>query len=927
VLQRGHVVRGTVRDDKGRRVAGANIQGARNDPAAITDSNGRYELKAARPGDLWLQVQAGGCAVLRQRITLDKDTTVDFRMEPGKEIRVKLRDEKDRPVRRGWVNFAPDNRSGSRSFRMGLGFPDSDGVVTWDEAPATPVFAYAVVNDSATEKVKVCAGEEVTIVIPSAPPPLVMVKVTDAATGQPLSGCTVSTGTLTPGSAQPYWPSWLPKTTGEPMRHAPAEGEFFGRIDGHYLPYELMFRVKRDGYTPVITAPLRVSGDKTTVPVALHQRDSCDATILRLDGSPAKHAAIYVTWRGNALELSDFILDRTEYSNRYLEHALVAGEDGHCAVPPCADDASVLMTHEDGFAAMSYADLMRNSTVKLQPYGQVQVIVRDQGRPAPGVKLEYQNSMILPGKRSVTLLVHGETDAGGRVVLPRVFPSAQGRLSEVLPPFHEGEDLRLITAQESQAVVAARTTTYEIETKAAVARVVMGRFVLPENAMFSGPSRGGNHVSLKRPRGTTAATTDFYREGRFQFDAVAPGEYRLWIPSSSSAPFRYTLPDNGELSVFVPQPAPGESARAIDLGDIDVVDRRDPAGAIALNTPGRLAVRVLREGKPVLDDRGLALVISGEPDSAGSSTAGSAPQAQDFLKRTVRPGRKLLQVGYAAQDGTCWFSPLITTQVKGGSDVEVTASLQPGIGLTGRVAEDMPRPIKDARIAVYVSPDGDESFQSICWFGWMPLREDGSFEFASLPPGQVRLHVFSDGWISPIEREDNRRSRPWFACGLTQSRGAVVVPVQRTATCDITVVNAQGDPVAGAAVSMPQTLFWKSLGTLLPGQDGAFLQEGMAKNMPNVDLAALFGRRPELKESFERAQVLLARSRILSGELESARIVTDSQGHATLRGIPPNSNASSINISLSGARPSAKSTRLEPLQPGEAVQRTIRLDQ
>lgn len=922
VLKRGHVIRGMVRDEDGLGIPGVTVQRyldvlARPDPSATTDAHGHYVLKAARPGNLWMHVRSEGYALLHQKANVRGDTTLDFVLKPANTVTAKLCDERGKPLSSGWVNFMPEGSSGGRADRIMFVRTDFNGIVTWDQAPAGESVAVTGMEGYEPQTKKVHPGEEVVFALRPVPRlPTITLKVTDADTGKPLADCVVSTGTLLPRSRPPYWPSWQPKSTGDPIRPSAAPGEFRARIDANYSAYELMFRVKRDGYLPVITAPVDPKQGNATVNVALHPQPYCPISVLKKDGSPAAKAGVYVCWRGSSMELTDFALDPTEYSNRYLEIALATGEDGRCAIPPYGDDATVLVAHEEGYATATYGELRKNGAMSLQPYGRVEAIVRKDGNPAPNVKFQYQGSMTLPNSRSVALTVSCESNGEGRIMLPRVFPTRQARLCESLPPLHPGENRTLIVFTDTKTIDSGATVHFDLEARGGVARTVTGRFTLREGGTFSMPNRGGSNISLKRADGALSYSTEFYREGRFECGAVLPGTYRMRFPGYSSGPSRYAFPSGGEWAVTIPQAAPGEEGKPFNLGDIEVEDRLNAPPRVA-RTNGRaeLVVRVLRDGKPVLDDQTLVLAVSGESNLKATAKEG-------VFRCSVRAGAQTLQVAYCAENGIRWFSPVTTTNLSDNTSAEVTVSLEPGIRVAGRVADEATRPIKDAQISVYVSTVEEYGFARLLWIDSIPLREDGSFDFPSLPSGSVRFHVTGEDWMSLVRADDGRRDRPWPAGVITQARDDLVIPIERTGTIEVTVVNAQGTPVPSVSVFATPRGLVEGIGTLMPGRSRRLsLEEVLAQKPPDrFDPKAIKDRQAAMEDAMQQF-------RILTGTpLRPKNILTDAQGHVTIRGVPPSANGSAVSVYSPGRPTRTKRVPLDPIKPGETAQLKITLD-
>jgi hypothetical protein len=264
------------------------------------------------------------------------------------------------------------------------------------------------------------------------------------------------------------------------------------------------------------------------------------------------------------------------------------------------------------------------------------------------------------------------------------------------------------------------------------------------------------------------------------------------------------------------------------------------------------------------------------------------------------------------QEGAYSFTALLTAELKPGGPLEVAAPLEPGIRLAGRVADKVPRPVKDARIHVYVFADDRGDPTRLFWSDWAALREDGSFDFPSLPPGHVRFLVLADGWMSPIAPEKGGgNNRPWSAGLISQSRNNLLIPMDLTATCDVTVLDAAGSPVAGAVVQV-------SAGLSPDGFTSQVLMfDGARGDFPIA--------RPTLEEAFSGRA-----SSARSGALERFKILTDDRGRATIRGLPAAAQLGPINVSAPGVdlrqiiKP-AGSTPVGNLRPGETTRLEVRL--
>jgi hypothetical protein len=278
-----------------------------------------------------------------------------------------------------------------------------------------------------------------------------------------------------------------------------------------------------------------------------------------------------------------------------------------------------------------------------------------------------------------------------------------------------------------------------------------------------------------------------------------------------------------------------------------------------------------------------------------------------YVTRTARPGKRFIQAGFLTAEGKAIFSPVIDAELKEGTMSKFSLPLQNGIRVAGRVDDKVPRPIREARIEVYVSPSHDGAPSGIWWTDWKPLNEDGSFEFPSLPPGQIGFQVIGDGWISPLKAGGDLLNHPWIAGAIDESRGDIVIPMERTASCEVTVLDAQGKPAAGATVAASPNFSYDGFGNRL-------LAIGI------VNLAQQLGsREPPIDRD------------IMNTLWQRYKAVSDDQGRAVVRGLPAQTGRESISIYSPGIDPLQRGKMpkrhvIDSLKAGETTKVTLKVD-
>ncbi len=596
VLKRGLVMRGTVRDEKGKPIPNATVQ--RNpttekhgDPVALTDAEGRYELKSALPGNLAVRISAKGHATLMQRIEMRADTTDDFVMSKGQTLRLAIRDDRGQPVQpfkdqrvpTPLVTIYPPGEGWKSAENLwsseGV---DADGDIVWNEAPAGELVAEIAGRDFARVPRNITAGGEVVIkLVASDRLPTVTLSITDADTGAPLTGCTIATGTVV-SNHRDTPSSWMSGTSGVVFKRGDAEGEYVGKIRDSRSKYRFGFCVRREGYEPAITPPVDPAQGSASLKIALRKGSPVELTVQDDQGKAAPGAKVYVIWQSDYLTLRNYVVRTGSGGTDDLEYAGETGADGRCILPPCAADAVVLAIHESGFAVSTWADLARRPTLALGLYAQAEARVKQDGKPVAGVKCEYYGNMELSIGRRASLVVEAVSDAEGRVSFPRVLPTSAGlvRESRVQPP-QPGHGTVFSPATSFKKVPAGMTTYFDLEAKLSRLRSVTGRLVVEGGGVPVASRTQSLRVHLVRasPSGLVlpigSASVD--DEGRFTFDGAEPGGYTLQLTFSVTRdpPSRYTF--EGGKSAFeftVPEPNAESAGKTVDLGDIKLLDTR-----------------------------------------------------------------------------------------------------------------------------------------------------------------------------------------------------------------------------------------------------------------------------------------------------------------------------------------------------------------
>jgi len=190
----------------------------------------------------------------------------------------------------------------------------------------------------------------------------------------------------------------------------------------------------------------------------------------------------------------------------------------------------------------------------------------------------------------------------------------------------------------------------------------------------------------------------------------------------------------------------------------------------------------------------------------------------------IPPGAHELYLSHEASDGRVWYSEVTRFELVEGEQVELALQLLPPRSMTGRLSEDVLRPVTNGEVELnlYVGGRGDASVMLRTYR--VDVQSDGSFAFEGLPPGAGEIIGLCDGWVSARERladsnwiepETEGERRRWVPLwGLQQLDPAAyaedpyVLAMEPTGHARITVLDPDGGALAGATVSSWPNIHW-----------------------------------------------------------------------------------------------------------------------
>jgi beta-lactamase regulating signal transducer with metallopeptidase domain/protocatechuate 3,4-dioxygenase beta subunit/uncharacterized GH25 family protein len=471
-LSPGLRVTGKVTDEAGKPIAGAILRtqlGGHSNREAKTGEDGTYQIVGCMAQADTIVVSAKGRATDLRQIRIEEGMApVDFQMQPGGKVRIRVVDENGKGLAKARIFF--QNWRGEFAYftlKHVNQYADKNGVWEWNEAPIDAFYADICPPGGRQISGQSIIARDEEYVFQRAPVLEITGMVVDDETKEPIKKFNV-----VPGSRyQQQETYWIRSETFEST-----QGKFSLRRNTERGPY--LVRIEADGYLSAESRTIYVNEGKVAVRFDLKKGESVATSITTPDGAPAAKARVALGVAGSQIRNRNGEIDPGQLVNAI--HA-VADADGKVKFPPQTEPFYLVVTHPAGYARVQVTLDTIPKTIKLEPWATVEGTFRIGKNPAPNVRLTLipeARGFHESGVLQIYSSYHTTTDKNGRYRFDRVLPGRARIGREVYMMANRGA-LEIASARLDWIdLTGGKTAKIEL---GGTGRPVTGRLALPED--------------------------------------------------------------------------------------------------------------------------------------------------------------------------------------------------------------------------------------------------------------------------------------------------------------------------------------------------------------------------------------------------------------------------------------------------------------
>jgi len=645
IVPDGVSVRGIVVDERGQPVPGITMMergGSMMRYYYFTNgTDGRFELTHRVSADLLLGIRSPQHAAQSVPVLLEGKAPPEIRivLTKARPMRLRIVGDQDEPIPAARVQTLDYRNRGllldwSEST-------DADGRVVWTNAPNQTMVMMVTAPNYPPRQIRLKArDEEIVVRMRQAPAESIQVRVTvvEAGNGRAIAGATVRRG-FRYGDDTEEWG----KTD--------ANGRFQAALTAKdmtqsYDRQSFAISALAEGYSLWSSEErfMFAEGD-LELTMELKKSRPPAGIVLQPDGQPAVNAKVALNPTQNPLysyQAGDF-----QSGGQGVQYTRTA-QDGSFRFTAAAEDNPLVITHPTGFAALTIEELLASGKVPLQPWAQVEGVLRSSGKPVPRERVVIRSPLSWMSVESYRFMYSTTTDKSGRFAFTNVVPgehllyrmprvvngpnTESHRLAFTVKP---GETKRIDYTFGGRVVTGFVNADGPVDWTLDAHVLVAKQGTAPREPAYYGLGGQAGYKKARRAYVNSPAVLDFERkqqqfqllfdaDGNFRVEDVPPGNYELRVQVSQPPPPNQARSRGysgerrpiGNLykEVIVP---PGEAGSKVDLGTFELAvqlppsERTPPISFQTTTLDGqRLDLTVLR-GRPVV----LAFWASWAPQS------------------------------------------------------------------------------------------------------------------------------------------------------------------------------------------------------------------------------------------------------------------------------------------------------------------------
>ncbi len=593
---------GTITDPGGKPVVGAVVvRGERpyrevGSQEVRTDDRGIYQLPPLPRGPVTITVVARNWMPVQKKIDLQPGLRpIDFRLEPGKALRVAIVDKTGKPV--PGVSVSIHRWRGQESLYnirhpnvLDTQIPnetDESGAYLWTWAPNDAVTYSLYKKGYVTQEVDLTAtGLVQTVTLHKVL--RITGTVTDVSTGRSIQNVT-AIPVLESSPGQLFVERQHAKRF--PGTAYTIEGD---RTDGGYR-----VRIEADGFRTAMSDVVRAGMPDPTFDFRLEPAPPVRGRVMGAAGRPVTGARVYLATPSQMLGIAREQENGHERENAWPSNqCVVTDKEGAFSLPAQFERYTIVAMHDDGYAEVELEPKGQPGDLSLKAWAQVEGRLLEAGKLVPSAWITFE-----PLRSKLVTSPHIQddfsvkTDQSGRFIFARVPPvkssvgaqlgvgsdypiTSSRRVPLELSP-GQGVVLNLgLGTSVTGRVVIAGDANAKIDLHQSLNYLVRKQPVIAPPAELRSfgfdVRKGWNPVWKSTPEGLDfLKTLDHFfvtldRDGRFRISGVPAGDYDLAI-NLYEAPVKGCLVNTAGTRV-VSFRVTEEAARqgGVDLGDFEV---------------------------------------------------------------------------------------------------------------------------------------------------------------------------------------------------------------------------------------------------------------------------------------------------------------------------------------------------------------------